>query len=146
MIQNQKPCACCGKPMIRKRFNGGRLEVPSAFKLRKYCSLACANTKRQETRQKRQQEASDAMEERQEVVATPRTALEILILAMNDTSLPWIDRISAAKAVAPYQARKVGSSGKKEDSLDAAKTAANGRFASRPAPSNVIDITAARKP
>lgn len=39
-----KYCSTCGKVLIRKRFNG-RLEDLSAFRKRKYCSLACANAK-----------------------------------------------------------------------------------------------------
>jgi hypothetical protein len=57
-----------------------------------------------------------------------------------------ITKLNAAKALLPFQSRKATTaSGKKKSLQDAAKEAASGRFGSRPAPSNVIDITSARK-
>lgn len=74
------------------------------------------------------------------------TAVEILIRAMNDKALDWRLRIEAAKALLPYQERKAGAGGKKENRQEAAQAAASGRFGSRPAPGNVIPIDSARKP
>lgn len=39
-----RPCATCGKTMYRKRF-ATRLEDPSRFAARRFCSLSCANTR-----------------------------------------------------------------------------------------------------
>jgi hypothetical protein len=41
-----KSCANCGIKMSRKRFNG-RLEDLSAWKRRRFCSLSCANTRKE---------------------------------------------------------------------------------------------------
>src|SRR5688572_3794520 len=43
-VEPQKSCAHCGSPMQRGRF-AGRLEDLGVFKRRKYCSLACANSR-----------------------------------------------------------------------------------------------------
>jgi 5-methylcytosine-specific restriction endonuclease McrA len=44
-VQEQpKPCGACGVMMSRKRFNGV-LEDLATFRLRRFCSLSCANTK-----------------------------------------------------------------------------------------------------
>ena len=44
--EQSKSCATCGTAMYRKRFNG-RLEDLGAWKRRKFCSLSCANTKKE---------------------------------------------------------------------------------------------------
>lgn len=74
------------------------------------------------------------------------TAMQVLESAMNNPALDWRLRFDAAKALLPYQEKKAGAAGKKEDRQDAAKQAATGRFGSRPAPGNVIPIDTARKP
>lgn len=45
-------CVQCGKPIARHRFANGRLETPTSYQRRKYCSLACngaSTRKRHET-------------------------------------------------------------------------------------------------
>lgn len=44
----EKYCATCGKILSRERYNG-RLEDLMAFQKRKYCSLSCANTRKDVT-------------------------------------------------------------------------------------------------
>lgn len=36
-----KVCACCGKPLKRKRYSTGNLEAAEGFRRRRYCDRAC---------------------------------------------------------------------------------------------------------
>ncbi len=40
-----KPCEWCGKLMERPRFANGKLEAPTMFARRRFCSLSCAASK-----------------------------------------------------------------------------------------------------
>lgn len=53
---------------------------------------------------------------------------EMLRYAMNDRMLDPKTRLDAAKALLPYQHKKLGETGKKEDQGEAAKGAARGKF------------------
>ena len=53
---------------------------------------------------------------------------ELLRHAMNDRMLDPKTRIQAAAALLPYEHKKLGETGKKEDQGEAAKGAAKGRF------------------
>ena len=44
----EKYCEICGKRLLRKRYNG-RLEDLTVFRKRRYCSLSCANTRKDVT-------------------------------------------------------------------------------------------------
>ena len=136
MSQHPKTCQCCGTPLSRKRFPSGRLESNRAFQRRKYCCLACANTRRPEAQETRRQQAVKT-KTTAEAAADPqatKTALQILEEAANDVTLDWNTRITAAKALAPYQSKRTGDAGKKEGKEEAAKKAATGRFAPAAAP------------
>jgi len=50
--ERQRKCQTCGKAMLRRRF-GARLEDMSRFKARKFCSLRCANIRKNPGRQGR---------------------------------------------------------------------------------------------
>jgi phage terminase small subunit len=54
--------------------------------------------------------------------------MEMLKHAMNDRLLDAKTRIQAAMALLPYEHKKLGESGKKEDQGEAAKGAVKGRF------------------
>ena len=41
----EKYCLHCGVRLIRPRFKNGKLEAPTLFLRRKYCSSTCANSK-----------------------------------------------------------------------------------------------------
>lgn len=59
---------------------------------------------------------------------------ELLRHAMNDQNLDHKTRIQAAVALLPYEHKKLGESGKKEDQGSAAKDAVKGRFSPSPPP------------
>lgn len=69
----------------------------------------------------------DAVTER--AMAFYEDPMEMLRHAMNDTLLDPKTRIQAAVALLPYEHKKLGETGKKEDQVGAAKGAASGRFA-----------------
>ena len=61
-----------------------------------------------------------------------------LIAAMNDVELEPKLRIDAAKALMPFEHRKLGEGGKKEEQQEAAKKAGAGRFATAAPPLKLV--------
>lgn len=61
-----------------------------------------------------------------------------LMAAMNDIELGEKLRIDAAKALMPFVHKKPGEIGKKEEKLDAAQKASNGRFGAPPPPPRLV--------
>lgn len=61
-----------------------------------------------------------------------------LLAAMNDVALDPKLRIDAAKALMPFEHRKLGEGGKKEERQDAAKKAGSGKFGAAPPPLRVV--------
>lgn len=134
-----KTCARCGQVLTRKRFDSGRLEDRTAFEKRKFCSLTCANSRKDSAKAKRDTEA-----ERQTDKATTggqgnQTAMAILEDIANDKSIDVITRANAAKALLPYQAKKARETGKKQEKAEAAKEAGKGRFGAMSGP-KVVNI------
>lgn len=127
-----KTCATCARVLTRKRYPSGRLEPLNAFNERKYCCLACSNTRRDETKDRKATEAA------QQATTGPvpscgdgkrQAAVEFLMDVVNDETVDTVTRVAAAKALLPYQARKAsGQIGKKEDQGEAAKVAVKGVF------------------
>lgn len=109
--------------------------------------MACANTRRPESRVVRRQQAIKATTGATvEPQTTNKTALQILEKAANNTSLDWNNRINAAKALAPFQSRRMAESqGKKAEKQEAAKQVVTGRFAPS-APPKVVPISSLTKP
>ena len=147
MAENEpKLCFCCGVKLTRKRYGSGRLEDATAFSKRKFCSLSCAGVRKEATKEKKAQR-EEKHEKKAESTATPcfgaekKTAIEILEEAANNENLDWVSRINAAKALAPYQSKKIegGKEGKKGEKDEAAKKASTGRFAPAAGP-KIINI------
>lgn len=65
---------------------------------------------------------------------------DMLKHAMNNTLLEPKIRIQAAVALLPYEHKKLGETGKKEEQEGQAKTAAQGRFAPAPPPSKQLKL------
>lgn len=46
VLEQSKTCGWCGRKMLRKRY-GKQLEDLTVFKRRKFCSLSCANSRKE---------------------------------------------------------------------------------------------------
>ncbi|MBU1568810.1 MAG: hypothetical protein KJ630_24690 [Proteobacteria bacterium] len=129
----KRRCECCQIVLLRKRYKG-RLESSTAYKQRKYCSLACANSKTESARKKRQEEAQKR--EMQKPVEPPNeTPLDYMLRIMRDPNEDPYRRDKMAANAARYCHRKASAmDGKKTQQQEAAKQAGSNRFAAGHAP------------
>lgn len=135
MIEEERKCKHCGKLMARKA-KKGKLESARDFRRRQFCDKKCSslfqhssNAIAVDADQSTPADGPEASGDQK------KTAIEILEEAANNKKIDWHTRITAAKALAQYQNRKVGDTGGKKGERDeAAKKASAGRFAPSFAP------------
>ena len=132
-MAKSKTCKYCGKNLERKR-HGKRLENLRDFNKRQYCDTSCSA----KDRKRGQSPIKETLKEATQLAASKdpaeyKTGVEILREIAN-TSKDETTRLNAAKALAPYETKKVDSLTGKEEKAERAKKAASGRFAPRPAP------------
>ncbi|MCB2181422.1 MAG: hypothetical protein KQH63_05320 [Desulfobulbaceae bacterium] len=138
---NKKPkfCECCGIKLSRKRY-GNRLESTTAFKKRRFCTISCANTRKQKTKEAKQEQAKKIHSVPNSIEAENLAPLTYMLKVMNDPNEPDDRRDRMAIAAAKYvHCRAKGTRGKKDDLQEAAKKASTGRF-SAGKPPKVVDI------
>jgi hypothetical protein len=146
-MDEARKCKNCGKLIQRKRQNG-KLESLRDLSRRNFCNRRCSTLFQQANIKGNIDPEKEAVREAVKTAELSksgeelRPALDILAEAANNIALDWTTRINAAKALAPFQAARVGEGkpGKKDARQDAAKQAATGKFGARPAPSNVIPL------
>lgn len=66
-------------------------------------------------------------------------SIRVLRQITNDLSLDVKVRLDAAKALAPYEAQRIGDGGKKEERQGAAKKAAHGKFGAGSPPLKLVN-------
>ena len=129
-MENTRICRYCGKAIERKRNSDGRNEPFRDFNRRKFCDRTCSAKHSHGKKESR----TDLIEEAKVDLKSPDTrerltAVQFLESIINDRTIDLVTRVNAAKALLPYQEKKPGSGGKKEQQKDAAKEAARGKFA-----------------
>lgn len=134
-MDEQRFCKNCGALLERKRKNRV-LESLRDFRKREYCGKKCAGSFQQANSGGLKKQVADAVKEvsGQTKPEGRKTAMEFLEDIINDPTADKITRVNAAKALLPFQEKKVASSGKKDQQADAAKEASKGRFGAMSGP------------
>jgi hypothetical protein len=155
-----KKCKFCGRRFDRTAYPDNTLERPSTYAKRKFCSRQCAANHRSPGRaEAKAKERTAPGKPKQEVVeilpqplegqgkardqaaalvgvsGVDRTPLQYMLDIMRDPTQPAARRDEMAIKAAPYCHVKAGDLGKKQQAEDAAKEAAQGKFAPMKAPS-----------
>lgn len=133
-MANEKKCKYCGKLLVRREA-GGKVEPARDFRRRQFCDKRCSSKfqhsgkggVRAEVKVKSEEIETGSDDEK-------KSAAEYLSDVVNDTATDTVTRVNAAKALLPYQSKKVGEQGKKQTKGERAASAATGRFASGNAP------------
>lgn len=146
-MEGMKNCKTCGKLMERKR-KKGVLETMRDFQKREYCNRRCAARYQHAAKKgefpvmqarKAVRESAQILDDATVSETKKMSALEFLEQTINDKTVDRITRVTAAKALLPYQEKKPGEQGKKAEQDEAAKEATRGRFGAMTGP-KVVNI------
>lgn len=129
-METTRNCKHCGKLLERRRVKG-KLEGTRDFRRRNFCDKKCSSKYQHSNKENVPVLVKDAVELADNGDSEQRkTAFQFLEDVINGSHGADITtKVTAAKALLPYQEKKVGETGKKTDKEDAAKKASTGRFA-----------------
>lgn len=127
-MSDPKRCKYCGNILERKR-KGGKFESLRNFTKRSFCDMSCG-AKFQHANKKLERIAIVPVATNEDFSDNGKnqTAAQFLESVVNNKSVDMISRITAAKALLPYQSKKAGETGKKQEKDEAAKKSGKGRF------------------
>jgi len=124
-----RTCETCGVKLERREHPNGRLEGLGAFNKRRFCSLSCSNTRREDTKARKMAEVAQQADKPVLESCENLTPLEFLLSVMRNPNEPIWRRVKCAIALLPYCHVKAGYKvSKKERQLQAAKEASAGFF------------------
>lgn len=140
-METERHCLFCGE-VLKRRTDGGKKESNRDFQRRKFCSKV-HSSKYHHMGAVEVKKAVAILEKEEDTARespAKKTAREILEDMINDPMVDNVTKVNAAKALLPYQEKKVDSAvGKKDELANKSKKAASGKFSAGCAP-KVVNI------